>query len=262
MLARRRGNPRRLLPLALVAVSTTALAQTPGKRSPPVAYAASVRSWHAPSTDAHPPVDDEGHSLLVLRALNTADFASFPAAGPTGGFSASDLDRAAFVLRDPRTGARYPVEPRLIDLAFRIQQHFAAEEIRVLSGYRVPVRGGTSNHGKGRAMDLIVPGARDEDVAAFARTLGFVGVGIYPRSGFVHLDVRERSYFWSDSSGPGRRTRERGILGDLARSSDREATARGEVAVRPCALQLDVDVALRSCTAREATIDDDDDPNG
>ncbi len=111
-------------------------------------------------------------------------------------------------------------------------------------------------------MDFIVPGARDEDVAAFARTLGFVGVGIYPVSGFVHLDVRDRSYFWSDSSGPGRRNRERGILGDLARSSDRAATARGEIAVRSCTVQLDVDVALRSCTARDATTDDDDDPNG
>jgi uncharacterized protein YcbK (DUF882 family) len=260
MFARRRGRPRRLLPFALVLISTAALAQTPGKRRPPTGYAANVRAWHTPSPGARPPVDDAGHPLLVLRALNTADHAAFPAAGPMGGFSASDLDHAASVLRDPGTGARYPVEPRLIDLAFRVQQHFAAEEIRVLSGYRVPVRGGTSNHGKGRAMDLIVPGARDEDVATFARTLGFVGVGIYPVSGFVHLDVRDRSYFWSDSSGPGRRNRERGILGDLARSSDRDATARGEAAVRPCTLQFDVDAALRSCTARESTTDDDDDP--
>jgi len=75
-------------------------------------------------------------------------------------------------------------------------------------------------------MDFIVPGAADAEVAAFARTLGFVGVGIYPVSGFVHVDVRDRSYFWSDASGPGRRNRERGILGDVARASDREAVTR------------------------------------
>jgi hypothetical protein len=190
------------------------------------------------------------------------EHAAFAAASPRGGFSASDLDMAAVILRDPRSGVRYPVEPRLIDLAFRIQSHFAAEEIRVLSGYRVPTRSRLSNHGRGRAMDFVVPGVRDEDVAAFARTLGFVGVGIYPVSGFVHVDVRDRSYFWSDSSGPGRRNRERGILGDLAKSSDREALARGEVAIAVYPMQFDVDAALRSSAVRDVSSDDDDDSGG
>ena len=64
--------------------------------------------------------------------------------------------------------------------------------------------------------DLVVPGASDSDVAKFAREVGFVGVGIYPTSGFVHVDARARSYFWVDSSAPGRRNRERGIMGDLS----------------------------------------------
>jgi hypothetical protein len=80
-------------------------------------------------------------------------------------------------------------------------------------------------------------------------------------SGFVHVDVRDRSYFWSDVSGPGRRNRERGILGDVARSSDRDAAARGELPVSTCALSLDVDAALRACAAREASSVDDDDDN-
>jgi len=250
------------VPHVLVLISTAALAQAPApaKRRPAApGYSAMVRTWHTPSEAAHAEVDGEGHPLLVLRALNTSDRASLPAAGEGGGFSASDLDRAAWVLRDPGTGARHPVEPRLVDLVFRVQTHFAAEEIRVLSGYRMPVRGSASNHGKGRAMDFIVPGASDADVAAFARGLGFVGVGIYPVSGFVHVDVRDRSYFWSDSSGPGRKNRERGILGDLARASDRAAAQRGEVLVSSCALQFDVDAALRSCASRDATVDDDDD---
>ncbi len=252
----------RCAPAALALLSTAALAQTPTPakhRAAAPAYATMVRSWHSPSPGARDPVDDQGHPLLVLRALNTAEHATLTAAGAAGGFSASDLDRATVVLRDTRTGARYPVEPRLIDLVFRIQSHFAAEEVRVLSGYRMPVRGGASNHGKGRAMDLIVPGASDADVAAFARGLGFVGVGIYPVSGFVHVDVRDRSYFWSDASGPGKKNRERGILGALATASDRDAARRGETVVPSCSLQFDVDAALRSCASRDAMIDDDDD---
>jgi uncharacterized protein YcbK (DUF882 family) len=254
---------RRLSPFALVLVSTAALASPPSSnRKPhPPGYAANVRSWHAPSPDSHAPVDDDGHPLLVLRALNTTDHASFPASGATGGFSASDLDRASYVMREPSTGNRHPIEPRLVDLIFRIEQHFDAEEIRVLSGYRTPTRGSGSNHGKGRAMDFIVPGASDADVARFARGLGFVGVGIYPVSGFIHVDVRDRSYFWSDSSGPGKRNRERGILGDLALASDREAVVRGEIATHPSTLLFDVDAALRSRAGRESTDDDDDDAN-
>jgi uncharacterized protein YcbK (DUF882 family) len=257
--SRIRSQIYRLLPLGLVLLSTAALAATPLRKRHTPGYAANVRDWHKASPDARPPFDDEGHALLALRAINTGDHATFPATGPGGGFSASDLDRATFILRDPATGNRHPVEPRLLDLVFRVQTHFAAEEIRVLSGYRTPTRRNGSNHGKGRAMDFVVPGTTDADVARFARTLGFVGVGIYPVSGFVHVDVRDRSYFWSDSSGPGRRNRERGILGDVARTSDRDAAARGELVVGACKLQFDVDAALRACARSDATDDDDDD---
>jgi uncharacterized protein YcbK (DUF882 family) len=262
----RRRRAGSLAPHLLALVSTAALAQTPspgtapGRHRPTTPlYAASVRTWHTPPPDARPPLDDLGHPMLVLSALNTTDRATLAAANDGGGFSASDLDRAAVVLRDPSTGARHPVEPRLLDIVFRVQSHFAAAEIRVLSGYRVPSRGRASNHGKGRAMDLVVPGTSDADVAAYARGLGFVGVGIYPVSGFVHVDVRDRSYFWSDASGPGRKNRERGILGPLALASDRDAASRGEAVVATCSLQFDVDAALRACVSRDAPVDDDDD---
>jgi hypothetical protein len=40
-------------------------------------------------------------------------------------------------------------------------------------------------------------------------TFADVGVGYYPRSGFVHLDRRDRSFYWIDNSGPGQRSRTR-----------------------------------------------------
>jgi uncharacterized protein YcbK (DUF882 family) len=190
-----------------------------------------------------------------LAALNTGEHVEIRAATDHGGFAATDLDRAALVLRDPRSGNSHPVEPRLVDLVYELEVHFQSREIRVISGYRTPQGRGASNHGKGRAIDLVVPGTSDADVAVYARGLGFVGVGIYPASGFVHIDVRERSYFWSDSSPPGRRNRERGILGDLAASSDRAAIARGAAPPPPFGMLFDVDAALRARGAALITTD-------
>jgi len=198
--------------------------------------------------------------MLALYSLNTNDRITLTAATDHGDFAASDLDRAAFVLREPSSGNQHPVEPRLLDLVYRVQTHFQAQEIRIVSAYRTPHRGNGSNHGKGRAMDLVVPGASDEDVAKFARELGFVGVGVYPTSGFVHVDARDRSYFWVDQSAPGRKNRERGILGDLAKASDRDAATRGEKALGPLFLRPDVDAAVRAgATSTTPAADDDDD---
>jgi uncharacterized protein YcbK (DUF882 family) len=257
--------------MAVALVSGIALADPPKPARPrpaPAVYRTSVNKWHAPKPDVDAPLDEHGRPKLVLVSLNTGDRAELQAASDAGGFAASDLDRAAFVLREPSSGNEHPIEPRVVDLAYRIQTHFDAQEIRVISAYRTPHVRNASNHGRGRAIDMVVPGVSDADVAEFARELGFVGVGIYPTSGFVHVDVRDRSYFWVDASAPGRRDRERAILGKLATKSDEAAAARGERKVWPFALATDVDAAIRShaettaaavAAAHEGTEDDDDD---
>jgi hypothetical protein len=139
----------------------------------------------------------------------------------------------------------------LLDVVYRIQTHFSAQEIRVISGYRTPAAiasGHGSNHGRGRAIDVVVPGATDDDVAKLAREMGFMGVGIYPVSGFVHVDVRDRSYFWIDTSGPGGKNRERGILADVAARADRDAIARAERGLPATVIGSDVDAFERSLT--------------
>jgi uncharacterized protein YcbK (DUF882 family) len=214
-------------------------------------YGSLVRAWHTPVPDRTAPVDDAGRTKLVLAALNTQERVELTALGARGGFSARDLDRAAHLLREPASGNEHPVEPRLLDVVYRIQTHFSAQEIRVISGYRTPAAiasGHGSNHGRGRAIDVVVPGATDDDVAKLAREMGFMGVGIYPVSGFVHVDVRDRSYFWIDTSGPGGKNRERGILADVAARADRDAIARAERGLPATVIGSDVDAFERSLT--------------
>lgn len=261
----------RRLSLALFLVTLAPLFAFADGKSPPRApskpaappYAAFVRSWHAPTDGGAAPVDASGRPMLALYALNTSERLVIDPLSDAGGFAAHDLDRAAHLLRDPGAGNEHPVEPRTLDAVYKIQAHFHAEEVRVISGYRTPRPGGGSNHGKGRAIDIVVPGASDDDVAKFAREMGFMGVGVYPVSGFVHVDVRDRSYFWVDSSAPGRRNRERGVLADLAARADAAALARGDKGVAPLVVAPDVDAVIRAqvtaSTPSAMPADEDDD---
>jgi uncharacterized protein YcbK (DUF882 family) len=199
---------------------------------------------HAPSSRSVA-LDDAGRPVLSLTNVNRAETIDLPAVTRSGGFAAGDLDRVAHLMR-AASGDEHPIDPRTLSLVYRIQTHFEVPEIRVVSGYRVPRAGSHSNHGKGRAVDLIVPGVADEDVARFVRDTGFVGVGVYPVSQFVHVDIRPRSYFWVDLSGPHMRNRERSILSDLAARSDAAAAARGQAPVEPFLVSADVDGALRA----------------
>ncbi|WP_394822125.1 YcbK family protein [Pendulispora albinea] len=247
-----------LAALAIVWISGTAWAQRPaarpvrafpGRAARPMApsgYHHNVRALHTPTRGAKAPLDAAGKPKLVLNAVYLKETVALTAATDEGGFAAEELDQAAHVLRAPE-GNEHPVEPRTLNVIYRIQRHFNAHEIRIISGYRTPKPDGTGqgNHGRGLAIDFVVPGATDQDVARFARETGFVGVGVYPISSFVHVDVRQRSYFWVDRSGPGRSSRERGVLLDVAQHADARARQRGDVPPSPFFIASDVDQALR-----------------
>jgi len=217
---------------------------------------------HAPVADPAPR-DSTGRVMLALRTINRREFLAVPASTDEGGFSSLDLDRVAHLLR-ATGGEEHPMDPRVVDLVYRIQAHFDAPEIRVVSGYRAPTPGSHSNHGRGRAVDLVVPAAMDEDVAEFVRGLGFVGVGIYPAGQFVHVDIRPHSYFWVDFSRPHASNREHGILRDLAIKSDAQALAQGRDPIEPFAIAGDVDAALgayaSASTPATSNEEEDDDP--
>ena len=245
--------------LAAIAVAGPAGGTPPKSRTASRAPGVSAaRTWHSKLPGKNAPTDASGRPMLVLQGLNIPDRVELAARTDHGGFSAEDLDRAAHVMREPSTGNEHPIDPRLLDFVYRVQAHFHAPEVRIISGYRTPRHGGTSNHGKGRAMDLVVPGTTDEEVAKFAREQGFVGVGVYPTSGFVHLDIRERSFFWVDRSGPGKRSRVRGILADLAQKSDAQALSRGEKAIEPFHLGSEVDKSFPANAVAQAAASSED----
>ncbi|HEY3594176.1 MAG TPA: DUF882 domain-containing protein [Polyangiaceae bacterium] len=200
-------------------------------------YVDMVRRWHKLPTRS-PDLTAEGRPTLVLEMIHTNERVQLSPSQDDGGFNDAELDRASYALRDPGNDDRVPIDARVLDLAYRLQTHFDSHSVRIISAFRASSP--RSNHGKGRALDLVVPGAADADVAKFAEMIGFIGVGLYPVSGFVHVDSRPRSYFWLDRSGPGQHTRAIPVLLSLAQAMDKKALARGETPPdRQVSAQLD-----------------------
>jgi uncharacterized protein YcbK (DUF882 family) len=111
-------------------------------------------------------------------------------------------------LRCVRTRRVKQVDPRLIALIYQVSRDFRGREIEVVSGFRWPKPGESrrSRHWRARAIDLRVKGVSSWRLSRHVwRTYAGVGVGYYPRSGFVHLDVRELPVRWIDR--PGRKVR-------------------------------------------------------
>ena len=168
---------------------------------------------------------EESPPSLVLRRVNGGGEFILTPENDEGGFGDDDLSTAATALASREDGSEHAIHPRLLDLVYQAARRFRAPWVQVISGYRTG--NATSRHAHGRAVDVVLPGTSDRRLAAWMRDLGFVGVGIYPTSGFVHLDVRERSYFWSDSSGPREENRERPMLREDWFRADREARRDG-----------------------------------
>jgi LysM repeat protein len=95
------------------------------------------------------------------------------------------------------------MDARLIQLLVKVSDHFGGRPLRVVSGMRDNSYFHDSKHPLGRALDFSIYGVPNEAVRDYCRTLGNVGVGYYPNSSFVHLDVRDRPTYWVDYAGPG-----------------------------------------------------------
>jgi hypothetical protein len=73
----------------------------------------------------------------------------------------------------------------------------------VVSGFRRESYAVSSRHRRSQALDFSIPGVPNEVLRDFLLSIGTVGVGYYPHSSFVHLDVRSEAIYWVDYSGPG-----------------------------------------------------------
>jgi LysM repeat protein len=104
------------------------------------------------------------------------------------------------------------ISRRLIALMVRVSDQFGGRPLHVVSGFRTKSFSQESRHRHGRAVDFFVPGVPNSALRDYLLTLPHVGVGYYPNSTFVHLDVREQKTYWVDVSHPGQPPRYASIV--------------------------------------------------
>lgn len=113
------------------------------------------------------------------------------------------------VLYSWRTGEEHDVDAQLIRLLTTVSDTFGGRPLRVASGFREHSYARESKHKTGRACDFSVEGVPNEALFQYLSTLEGVGVGYYPNSTFVHLDVRPKTTHWVDHAAPGEAPKQR-----------------------------------------------------
>ncbi len=90
------------------------------------------------------------------------------------------------------------LHPKLFLMLQRVADQFPGNPIEIISGHRLGDKEHSDSHNMGRAVDFRVLGTKSEKLYDFVQTLPKCGTGHYPKSDFVHLDVREESATWID----------------------------------------------------------------
>jgi uncharacterized protein YcbK (DUF882 family) len=113
------------------------------------------------------------------------------------------MQKVRHVLRDFRNGQQHEIEPQLIDLLDTVRARTGTHQpFHVISGYRSPQtnamlhdeheNSGVANHSlhmQGEAIDIRLPDVALDHLRNAAFGLQRGGVGYYPSSNFVHVDV-------------------------------------------------------------------------
>lgn len=112
---------------------------------------------------------------------------------------ASAQSRFNRALRSP-DGRAGDMDPQLIRLLDTVQDHFVADTIEIISGFRSPAYNADlkaqghnvareSLHTQGRAVDVHIDEIDEAALRDYAQSLQCGGVGYYPANAFVHVDL-------------------------------------------------------------------------
>jgi uncharacterized protein YcbK (DUF882 family) len=187
-------------------MKTTGATEIPGRRRFLALGLAALALPLAKRLDASAPSEPGGDPLppdrdLAFYNTHTAESADVEYCR-SGCLVPESLRKINYILRDTRTGDIKDIDVSLLDLLNRLARKLETDEpFHVISGYRSPSTneylrthggGGVAAHSLhlvGKAIDIRVPGVKLRKLYKTAIGLRGGGVGIYPASNFVHVDV-------------------------------------------------------------------------
>jgi uncharacterized protein YcbK (DUF882 family) len=140
-----------------------------------------------------------------INSGESAEVTLYDARGEVRGEALEQLGRLLCDWSKPDAVKCAQVEPRTIQLMMRAAYRFGRREVVVISAYREPRKRAEGLHALGRAIDFKLPGVPLAALASYVRSFPRAGIGVHthPDTQYVHVDSRQRSYHWGDSSGPG-----------------------------------------------------------
>src|SRR6187551_2506384 len=108
-----------------------------------------------------------------------------------GSYDDASLAKLDEIFRCARSGAVRAVRAELYEQLSRFFDHFEGKRIDLVSGFRFQERD-SSRHFHASAMDIRIKGISINEMYRYAESLdaGGMGVGLYPVSGFIHVDFR------------------------------------------------------------------------
>jgi uncharacterized protein YcbK (DUF882 family) len=124
-----------------------------------------------------------------------------------GAYLSDALAEINHILRDHRTDEMKPIDARLLDLLYTIHRKLRTRQpFHIISGYRCPSTNAllraksrmvakNSLHLYGKAADVRLPHSDLSALRRVAISLRGGGVGYYPKSQFVHVDVGKVRYW-------------------------------------------------------------------
>jgi len=192
--------------VALFGATFVSFGSWPGR---PPAHASAATSTADPHTpDVISSADPKAASAptpeytFTIEAINISEVVTVHCPAP-----AFEPDEASFAAAQHVMRAIFPdkegkVDRRLVVLLRDIAQATGGR-IQLISAFRRPSwRGDRNYHVRGQAADIRVPDMSTRKLRDVAKSLGIKGVGYYPTSKMIHVDVRDEEWFWTDWSGP------------------------------------------------------------
>ncbi len=154
-----------------------------------------------PQATAKPEAKDAGPERLLLfyNTHSQEHLAVVYRRGPV--YDQEGLAKINHILRDTIGGEEYPIDPALLDFLYDLLENVDYHgEVHIVCGYRSEQTNRTlhkktsgvvlgSQHTKGRAIDIRLPGVDTKKLYEAAKAMKRGGTGYYKGSDFIQIDT-------------------------------------------------------------------------